>query len=483
MDSIEQSGAYASREFQGYTPAEMAAASALTRAEDPRWRWVFPVTRTTRGFFATHIPALLASYAAAVLLIFFAAHIEGLVDARLTNLWLAESVANIVVRTLLTGTVIRASPVEVASKPLLRLLPLFAIALAAMHWSWTATIFIGSTLDLTTLVVLLSFVMLSIAVVGLAPASPAICVVYLVPMWSTTMYELLRAEWGGPGTLAIILAAVAVVLWPAFYVVVSGVRRNLLHSDEVDLLVTKLRERNDEVEGLRNAAARDLETRSAFFTSASHDFRQRVHAMKLLAQSGMGPAASARGNQSPLSRLGEVIEDLETYMTDILEFARLESASLDPERKSVRLQSMFQQIDVRFEDIAVASNVDLRIRATPVSLCTDASMVVRILENLVSNAIKFTRARVLLTARRRGSELYVEVRDQGPGVPPDSIDKVFDAFYQGQDTRESAEQGVGLGLAIVKRLTDALGYRMEVVSRPGRGTLMRLVIPGSDLIE
>jgi signal transduction histidine kinase len=170
-------------------------------------------------------------------------------------------------------------------------------------------------------------------------------------------------------------------------------------------------------------------------------------------------------------------------MTDILEFARLESASLDPERKSVRLQSMFQQIDVRFEDIAVASNVDLRIRATPVSLCTDASMVVRILENLVSNAIKFTRARVLLTARRRGSELYVEVRDQGPGVPPDSIDKVFDAFYQGQDTRESSEQGVGLGLAIVKRLADALGYRMEVVSRPGRGTLMRLVIPGSDLIE
>jgi signal transduction histidine kinase len=177
------------------------------------------------------------------------------------------------------------------------------------------------------------------------------------------------------------------------------------------------------------------------------------------------------------------VEDLETYMTDVLEFARLESTSLEPERESFRLQNIFQRIDVQFEDVAAARSVELRIRATPVCLRSDASMLVRILENLVSNAIKFTRARVLLTAHRHGDEIHVEVRDQGPGIPPDCVDKVFDAFYQGQSTQESARQGVGLGLAIVKRLADALGYRIEVHTRPGRGTLMRLIVPSADLIE
>ena len=210
---------------------------------------------------------------------------------------------------------------------MLRLLPLFAIVLAALHWSWTATIFIGTTLDMTTVVVLLSFVMLSVAIIGIAPASPAICIVYLVPLWVVTTYMLLRTDWVSAGTFLILLAALAAVLWSAFYIVVSGVRRYLVRGDEVDLLVAELRDRNAEVEGLRTTAARNLETRSAFFASASHDFRQRVHAMKLLAQAGLADAPQSE--RSPLARLSTVVEDLETYMTDVLEFARLESATLD----------------------------------------------------------------------------------------------------------------------------------------------------------
>ena len=116
------------------------------------------------------------------------------------------------------------------------------------------------------------------------------------------------------------------------------------------------------------------------------------------------------------------------------------------------------------------------------SLRTDAAMLVRILENLVSNAIKFTRGRVLMAARRDGGAVHVEVWDQGPGIPLDCVDKVFDAFYQGHPVREDTMEGVGLGLAIVKRLADALGYRIDVVSSPGRGTLMRLIIPAKDVV-
>jgi signal transduction histidine kinase len=291
---------------------------------------------------------------------------------------------------------------------------------------------------------------------------------------------LLHSNWVSAGTFMILLAALAAVLWSAFYIVVSGVRRYLVRGDEVDLLVAELRDRNAEVEGLRNTAARNLATRSAFFTSASHDFRQRVHAMKLLAQAGHADAPQSQ--RSALARLSAVVEDLETYMTDVLEFARLESATLIPERSVLRLQQVFQRIELQFEEIASAKEVELRVRATSSSLRTDGAMLVRILENLVSNAIKFTRGRVLLAARMHGRNACIEIWDQGPGIPPDSIDKVFDAFYQGQATQEDAGEGVGLGLAIVKRLTDALGYRIEVISKPGRGTLMRMVVPAEDVM-
>ena len=468
--------------FQGYTPDEMVATNALTRAEDPRWRWLFPVTRSTRDYFTSRFPVLVVSYTVAVGLIFVAARIEGLVPLPLIYLWLAESVANFTIRSLLTAVTAAASPVQVAKRPSLRLLPLVAIVLAALHWSWTATLFIGTSLDLTTLVVLLAFVMLSIACIGLAPASPMICIVYLVPIWSVTAYKLFHTEWANNGALVVLLAALAAILWPAFYLIVSGVRRNLLRSDEVDLLVTQLRDRNAEVEGLRHAAAGNLETRSAFFASASHDFRQRVHAMKLLAQSALDENRNRHVDSSPLSRLASVIEDLESYMTDVLEFSRLERTPIAPARNLVKLQKVFQDVDIQFESIAAAKQVDFRVRPTSLVLCTDAAMLTRVLENLVSNAIKFTGKRVLLTARRRRHEVDIEVRDQGPGIPMDCLESVFEPFNQGGARFESARQGVGLGLSIVKRVADALGYRIQVHTRAGRGTCMCLTVPEHDLV-
>jgi signal transduction histidine kinase len=477
MSTSDPGTDFMSRGFQGYTRAEMTATTALTSREDPRWRWVLPVTRTTRNYITAQIPALQLSYAMAVALIYAAAQIEGALSPSLMAWWLTEAAATLGVRSLIYRWLSRASPVEIASRPPLRMLPLFAIGLAAVHWSWTATVFIGPGLNPTTVVVLLAFIMLSVACLGVAPVSPVICILYLVPIWSVTAYQLLHATWVNAGTLVILGAALTAALWAAYHIVVSGVRRYLIQSDEVELLMAELRDRNAEVERMRSVAATDLAQRSAFFASASHDFRQRVHAMKLLAQSGLDDSVLLRPLRSPMTRLADVIDELDAYMTDVLEFVRLDSTFPHPRRSTVRIQELFQRIDLQFEDIAASRNVKLQIRATPLIEQTDPAMLLRILENLISNAIKFARSRVLLNARRRGSEVHIEVRDNGRGISPESIDKVFEAFYQEQDTIEVDRQGFGLGLAIVKRLTDELGYRVQVVSRPGHGTLMRLVVP------
>jgi signal transduction histidine kinase len=470
--------------YQGYGHEEMAATSVRARVEDPRWRWLFPVTRSTREFVTAQIPVLQLTYVAAVALIYLAAEIQGpVLSSMLMGWWITESVASIVVRSFLYLPVIRASPVEVAASAHLRLAPLLAVLLGAAHWIWTALIFVGPRLDLVTVVIILTFVMLTIACIAIAPASPAACAIYSLALWPTLAYKLVHADWVSPLVLTALALAVAGTLWISFHTTIGRVRSYLIRSDEVDLLVNQLRERNSEVEAMRNAASREYANRSEFFSSASHDFRQRVHAMKLLAQSGLAEATAHPGARSAVARLAAVVEDLETYMSDVLDFARLESATLTPRREIHRLQDTFQKIDVQFEDVAVAAGAELTILATPLVVRSDPAMLVRILENLVSNAIKFTRHRVLVSARHRAGGIYVDVRDQGPGIPSECQGAVFEAFYQAPGTSEHTRQGVGLGLAIVKRLADALGYEVEVHSRPETGTLIRLVIPSADVLE
>jgi signal transduction histidine kinase len=468
---------FASHGYQGYTRDEMAATSAITSRENPRWRWVLPVTRSTREYIISQIPALQLSYAIAVALIFTAGQLEGAASPSLMGWWLTEATATLLARSYIYRKMWAASPVEVASRPALRMLPLLGITLATRHWSWTATIFIGPSLDFTTVVVLLSFVMLSVACLGIAPASPIICLIYLVPMWGVTAYELLHSTWTSPGTLVVLGAGLAAALWSAYYIIVSGVRKYLIQSDEVELLLNELRDRNTEVEQMRASAADEFSRRSAFFASASHDFRQRVHAMKLITHSGLSEGDREHRSGSPLVRLTTVVEDLETYMTDVLDFVRLDSTVRNPKPSTLRVQDLFQRIDLEFEDIAASRKVNFRVRTTSTMVWSDQAMLLRILENLTANAIKFARSRVLLSARVRDNEVHIDVRDDGWGISPGNLDKIFEAFYQEEATLDPERHGFGLGLAIVKRLADALDCKVRVDSLPGRGTRVRLIVP------
>ena len=124
----------------------------------------------------------------------------------------------------------------------------------------------------------------------------------------------------------------------------------------------------------------------------------------------------------------------------------------------------------------------LRTRATSLRVRRDAVMLGRVLENLVSNAVKFTRKDVLVVARRRGDEVCLEVWDQGKGLDQDRLQSGAVA-RPSPDAREHHKEGFGLGLMIVRRLVEALGYRIEAHSKPDRGTRVRIVIPAKHVIS
>src|SRR6185436_529635 len=113
---------------------------------------------------------------------------------------------------------------------------------------------------------------------------------------------------------------------------------------------------------------------------------------------------------------------------------------------------------------------------------TDAERLRRILENLVDNAIKYTPAagRVEVAARP-GSDAgcVIEVSDDGPGIGPEHLSRIFERFYRVDKARSRELGGTGLGLAIVKHLAEGMGARVGVLSEVGRGTRFSVVLPGA----
>ena len=113
-------------------------------------------------------------------------------------------------------------------------------------------------------------------------------------------------------------------------------------------------------------------------------------------------------------------------------------------------------------------------------LLTDAPTLQRILDNLVSNAIKFSSGRVLVGARRRNGGIAIEVWDQGLGIPSEALPHIFKPFYQ-TSVALKGQEGVGLGLAVVKRLADGLEYKLTVRSQLGQGTVVNVLVPAADV--
>jgi signal transduction histidine kinase len=244
---------------------------------------------------------------------------------------------------------------------------------------------------------------------------------------------------------------------------------------DLEALVAELRQKNDELQQLRSEASERLAERSYFFASASHDFGQRLHAMKLLTHSAM--TAGPQGQNRRLEVLSRAVEELEGYVRDVLELARIESRVITPRYSSFHLQDVFQRLALQFEPVADQRQVTLRFRTTTAEVETDEGILLRVLENLIGNAIKFTQGDVLVAARPCAGSWRIEVWDQGPGIPQGSLNRIFESFYQERVYADPQQVGVGLGLTIVKRFADGLKYGLEVRSRERRGSVFKVLLP------
>ncbi len=256
-----------------------------------------------------------------------------------------------------------------------------------------------------------------------------------------------------------------------------------LHADE---LLVQLRGEKLAAEEARREAEVANRAKTQFFSAASHDLRQPLHAMGLFAEALRSKAQNDEVAQL-VNSINASVDALESLFSELLDITRIDTGGVDVHPRSFEVGDILRNLRLHFEPTAFEKGLALRLRGGKRVVHADPLLIERILRNLVSNAIRYTvDGTVLVSARQRGDEVLLQVWDTGPGIAPAEQERIFEEFYQvassdviaiGEGHHGHQRKGLGLGLAIVKRLSDLIGAPVEMFSEPGRGTVFSLCLP------
>jgi len=242
------------------------------------------------------------------------------------------------------------------------------------------------------------------------------------------------------------------------------------------ILEARVEERTRELQTALGMAEQANQTKTRFVAAVGHDLMQPLSAAKLyLASFG---AMSDQPETARVAGMAEsALQSVEAIVGDLLEISKLDSGKAMMRLAPVPLHDLLLALSHEFQPAAAAKGVTLRIRPSDLWVRSDANYLRRILQNLISNAVRYTASGgVLVGVRRRGDAARVEVWDTGPGVPQDRREEIFEEFNR-LDAAVSASEGLGLGLSIVDRAAKALGHPVYLGSKPGRGSCFAVEAP------
>ena len=231
-------------------------------------------------------------------------------------------------------------------------------------------------------------------------------------------------------------------------------------------------------QSLRHAAEAGGRARDEFLAMLGHELRNPLAPIATAVQ-----LMKLRGDHHQGERLviERQVKHLSRLLDDLLDVARIARGQIDLQRKSVEIREVataaIEMASPLLEQRAQALTVDVPETGLPVD--GDPIRLTQVLANLLNNAARYTppRGQIQLLAAREGAEVVISVRDDGPGIQPDLLPRIFDLFVQGHRTFDRAEGGLGLGLALVKNLVTLHGGSVAVKNRTPRGSEFSVRLP------
>ena len=218
-----------------------------------------------------------------------------------------------------------------------------------------------------------------------------------------------------------------------------------------------------------------------FLSTMSHELRTPLNAVlgfsALLAEERYGPLNDRQRRY--VSHIHTGGQHLLTLINDILDLSRIEAGRMELAIENVSVETVFGEVLSVMRPLADNKSQTLSQHAEPgLSVRADLTRFKQVLMNLLGNGIKFTPegGRIELTANQADGEVRVEVRDTGPGIPPEEQKRIFEAFYRLRESGKATE-GTGLGLAITQRLVELHGGQLCLESQPGQGSCFHFSLP------
>ncbi|WP_314408639.1 ATP-binding protein [Pseudomonas kuykendallii] len=260
-----------------------------------------------------------------------------------------------------------------------------------------------------------------------------------------------------------VMALLSPYLWQNPFVPLTLLVTTFMVPAYAHVLLTRTRQASEQAQTASLAKSRLL-------AQASHDLRQPIHSISLFTAC-LRDARLGDEERRMVDNIDRSLLSVEQLFRSILDVYTLDNGQVVPSAEVLAMDEVLAGLVRQNTEAARWAGVTIKVRPSRCHVRCDPALLGTLLQNVLSNALKYAPGKALLIGcRRRDGGLAIEIHDRGPGIDAQDLPHLFDEFYRVRRSRDHDVEGVGLGLSIVKRIADMLGLGVRIRSRPEHGT-------------